>query len=116
MSGSFEEGRGRSIYSGGTKTPVGAEQPVPNTMHQHRLKLPTGAFVMGTWRHRGMPKFGAIVRSLGIGWCHQPVSIPLFFWYRLVALTGAYTRILVPGDALTRYQTSAASQRYELLL
>ena len=25
----------------------------------------------------------------------------LFFWYRLVALTGAYTRVLVPGDVLT---------------
>ena len=28
----------------------------------------------------------------------------LFFWYRLVALTGAYT-VLVLGNALTRYQT-----------
>ena len=84
-------GEGRGIYSWGTKAPVGAEQPVPNTMHRHRLKLPTGAFVMGTWvapghrkirchcqriRHRLVPPSGAY-SFLG-------------FWYRLVAPSGAY--------------------------
>ena len=31
--------------------------------------------------------------------------LSLFFWYWLVALIGAYTGVLVPGDALIRYQT-----------
>ena len=53
-----------------------AEQLVSNTRHRHRLKLPTGVFVVGTWRHRVMAKPGVIVRSLGTGWCHQPVPIP----------------------------------------
>ena len=69
-------GRGWGIYRRGSKAPVGAQQPVANTRHRHRLKLPIGAFVMGTWRHWVMAKPGAIVRSLGTGWCHQPVSIP----------------------------------------
>ena len=45
--------------------PVGAQQPVPNNRHRHQLKLPTGAFVVGTWRHRVMAKPGAIIRPLG---------------------------------------------------
>jgi hypothetical protein len=72
----WREGRGRGIYSGGTKAPIGALQPVPNTKHGHRFMLLTGAFVMGTWRHRVMTKSGAIVRSLSTGWFHQPVPIP----------------------------------------
>ena len=36
----------------------------------------------------------------------------LFFWYRLVALTGAYTGVLVPGNALTRYQTHTFDRRW----
>ena len=67
-------GRGWGIYRRGPKAPVGAQQPVPNNRHMHRLKLQTGAFVVGTWRHRVMAKPGAIVRSLGTGWCHQPVA------------------------------------------
>ena len=86
-------GRGWGIYRRGSKAPVGAQQPVPNNRHMHRLKLPTGAFVVGTWQHRVMAKSGAIVRPLGTGWCHQPIP------------TGAYTGVLVPGNALTRYQT-----------
>jgi len=31
------------------------------------LKLPTGAFVVGTWWHRVMAKPGAIVCPLGTG-------------------------------------------------
>ena len=92
-------GRDWGIYRRGSKAPVGAQQPVPNTRHRHRLKLPTGSFVMGTWRHRVMAKPGAIVRPLGTGWCHQPVPIPpcsfgtgwwpepvpiLGFWYRVM--------------------------------
>ena len=69
-------GSGWGIYRHGPKVPVGAQQPVPNTRHRHRLKLPTGSFVMGTWRHRVMAKPGAIVHSLGTGWCHQPLHIP----------------------------------------
>ena len=71
-------GEGWGIYRRGSKAPVGAQQPVPNKRHRHRLKLPTGAFVVGTWRHRVMAKSGAIVRPLGTGWCHQPVPIPSF--------------------------------------
>ena len=62
------EGRGWGIYRRDSKAPVGAQQPVPNNRHRHRLKLPTGAFVVGTWRHRVMAKPGAIVRPLGTGW------------------------------------------------
>ena len=66
-------GSGWGIYRHGPKVPVGAQQPVPNTRYRHGLKLPTGAFVVGMWRHGIMAKPGAIVRYLGIGWCHQPV-------------------------------------------
>jgi len=53
-----------------------------------------------------MAKSGAIVHPLGTGWFHQPVPYSsLCFWYRLVALTGSYIEVLVPGVALTRYQT-----------
>ena len=96
------------IYSDGTNAPVGAEQPVPNIRHRHRLKLPTDAFALGTWvapshrkiwchcqriRHRLVPPSGAY-SSLG-------------FWYQLVAPPGAYSRVLVPGGALTRYQKAS---------
>jgi len=94
-----EGGRGRGIYSGGTKAPVGAEQPVPNIRHWHWLTLPTGAFALGTWRHRVIARPGAIVSALDTGWCHHPVPIPPWafgtswwhhpvpireFWYRVV--------------------------------
>ena len=60
---------------------------MPNNRLRHRLKLPTGAFVVGTWRHRVMAKPGAIVRYLGTGWCHQPVP---------------NVRTMAPGLAMTR--------------
>ena len=69
-------GRGWGIYRRGSKAPVGAQQPVPNKRHRHRLMLPTGAFVVGTWWHRAMAKPGAIVHPLGTGWFHQTVPIP----------------------------------------
>ena len=69
-------GRGWGIYMRGSKAPVGAQQPVPNKRHRHRLMLLTGAFVVGTWRHRAMAKSGDIVHPLGTGWFHQPVPNP----------------------------------------
>ena len=92
--GNLEGGGVGGIYRRGSKAPVGAQQPVPNNRHKHRLKLPTGAFVVGTWLHWVMAKPGAIVRPLGTG------------RYRLVAPTGAYTGVLISGDALIWYQTS----------
>ena len=75
-------GPGRRRGDGGAAARSGgggedeAEQLVSNTRHRHRLKLPTGAFVMGTWQHRVIARPGAIVRTLGTGWCHQPVATP----------------------------------------
>jgi hypothetical protein len=107
-------GPGRRRGQGGAAARSGgggedeAEQPVSNTKHRHRLKLPIGAFVMGTWRHRVIARPGAIVCTLGTGWCHQPVPIPPCSfgtgWYRLVAPPSAYSRVLVPGGGSTRYQ------------
>ena len=99
-------GRGWGIYRHGPNAPVGAQQPVPNNRLRHRLKLPTGAFVVGTWRHRVMAKPGAIVRSLGTGgatnrclywgfgtgWCFNPVPNPL----PLIAAGQMYQLLLQP--------------------
>jgi len=95
----LEGGRGRGIYSTGTKAPVGDQQPVLNITQWHRVIVPTGAFALATWRHRVIARPGAVVRTLGTDWCHQPVPIPplafgtgwwhhpvpiLEFWYRVV--------------------------------
>jgi len=45
---------GRGIYSGRTKAPVGALQPVLKVIDQHQLNLPTGAYVQGQHWHRVM--------------------------------------------------------------
>ena len=60
-------GRGRGIYSAGTKAPVGDQQPELNITQWHRVKVPTGAFVLGTWRHRVIARPGDVVRTLGTG-------------------------------------------------
>jgi len=54
---------------------------------------------LATWRHRVITRPGAVVRSFGTGWWHQPVPIPhlafgtgwwhhpvpiLEFWYQVV--------------------------------
>ena len=71
----LEAGRGRDIYSRGTKAPVGAQQPVQKVKVQHRLKLPTGSFVQGMHWHRVIASPGANVCSKGTGSCHYPVSL-----------------------------------------
>ena len=91
--------RGRGIYSAGTKAPIGDQQPVLNISQWHRVKVPIGAFALGTWRHRIIARPGAVIRTLGTGWCHQlvPISswafgtswwhhpVPILeFWYRVV--------------------------------
>ena len=68
-------GRGWGIYSRGTKAPVGAQQPMLKVKVQHRLKVPTGAFVQGMHWHWVIDSPGANVNSKGTGSCHYPVSL-----------------------------------------
>ena len=82
---------GWGIYSAGTKAPVEDQQPVLNITQWHRVNVPTGAFALATWRHRVIARPSAVVRSLGTGWCHQPVPIPSSafgtgWWHHLVPI------------------------------
>ena len=54
----------------------GEKQLVLNITQSHWVIVPTGAFALVTWRHRVIARPGAVVRTLGTGWCHQPVPIP----------------------------------------
>ena len=73
--------------------PIDAQQPVANNRLRHVAAPSHGKTRCHCppFRHRLVPPTGTYSS--------------LFFWYRLVALTGAYTGVLVPGNVLTRYQT-----------
>ena len=110
-------GRGRGIYSRCTKAPVGSQQPVQNVKDQHRLKVPTGAFVQGMHWDRVIPSPGANVYSKGTGSFHH--LVPLMHgpfstgsWYQPVPLF-VYWHRFVPWRVLLAL---GASQKYRLLL
>ena len=93
----MEGGRERGIYSGGTKAPVGGDQPVPKVIDQYRLDLPIGAYVQGQHWHRVVPPPGAIDVWL--------------IWYRLMDLTGAFVSTLASVCAMARLASARRKPR-----
>ena len=56
-----------AIYRHRPKAPVGANDPVPNLAHGHRVILPTGAFRRRNVRHRVVASPGAFSCTIGTG-------------------------------------------------
>ena len=59
-------GRG-AIYRHGIKAPVGANDPVPNLAHGHRVILPIGAYRRRNVRHWVVALPGAFSCTIGTG-------------------------------------------------
>ena len=84
---------------------------------QHRLKVPTGAYVQGMHWHRVLDSPGANVCSEGTGLCHYPVSlmhgpIGTGSWFQPVSLIFNWYRFL----ARRNFPALGAGQEYRLLL
>ena len=56
-----------AVYRHGPKAPVGANDPVQNIAHRHRVILPIGALRPSTGWHRVVASPGAFVCTIGTG-------------------------------------------------
>ena len=113
--------RAVGIYRWGPKAPVGANDPVQNVAHRHRVIEPTGAFAVGTRRHRVVAWPGANDCKMGTGQCHKPVPLSPFpfgpgLWHDTVPMLKHWNRVMprpgtqcpVPGSYTPRVPAAVA--------